>query len=57
MKIILVKLDVQNLFKKIYKEELNTEEINPEYEFIEMSGYCKKELAKILDKQNRTLVI
>ena len=57
MKIILVKLDVQNLFKKIYKEESNTEEINSEYEFIEMSGYCKKELAKILDKQNRTLVI
>ena len=47
LKIILVKLDVQNLFKKIYKEEQYIKEKNIEDEFIEMSDNCKNELNKI----------
>ena len=56
MKIILKKLDVQNLFKKIYKDDPNIEE-NEESEYIEMSSSCKKKLRNVLDGQVRTLVI
>jgi len=54
MKIVLKKLDIQNLFKKIYKDN---PEINEESEYIEMSDSCKKELRNVLDGQVRTLVI
>ena len=54
MKIVLKKLDIQNLFRKIYKDNL---EINEECEYIEMSNNCKKELRNVLDGQVRTLVI
>ena len=54
MKIVLKKLDIQNLFKKIYKDN---PEINEESEYIEMSNSCKKELRNVLDGQVRTLVI
>ena len=54
MKIILKKLDIQNLFKKIYKDN---PEINEESEYIEMSNSCKKELRNVLDGQVRTLVV
>ena len=57
MKIILKKLVVQNLFRKIYKDEPETNNNNDEYEFIEMSDDCKKELRNILDGQVRTLII
>ena len=56
MKIILKKLDVQNLFKKIYKDnpQINGSE---ESEYIEMSGNCKIKLRNVLDGEVRTLVI
>ena len=54
MKIVLKKLDIQNLFKKIYKDN---PEINERCEYIEMSDSCKKELRNVLDGQVRTLVI
>ena len=57
MKIILKKLDVQNLFKKIYKDDPNIDEKNAESEYIEMSNNCKKELRNVLDGQVRTLII
>ena len=57
MKIILTKLDVQNLFKKLYKDEPEISEKNSKYEFIEMSDDCKKELQNILDGYVRTLDI
>ena len=56
MKIILKKLDVQNLFKKIYKDDPNIDQ-NEESEYIEMSSSCKKKLRNVLDGQVRTLVI
>ena len=55
MEIISVKLDIQNIFKKIYKDVPNIEEKNSEYESIEMSDVCKKELNNILIKQNQTI--
>ena len=58
MKIIAVKLDIQNIFKKIYKDVPNIEEQNSEYEWIEMSDECKKDLNNILIKtklKNRVL--
>ena len=57
MKIILKKLDVQNLFKKIYKDEPEIEEKNTDSEYIEMSENCKKELRNVIDGRVRTLVI
>ena len=57
MKIILKKLDVQNLFKKIYKDNPEIDEINDDSEYIEMSENCKKELRNVLDGRVRTLVI
>ena len=57
MKIILKKLDVQNLFKKIYKDEPEIEEKNTDSEYIEMSKNCKKELRNVIDGRVRTLVI
>ena len=57
MKIILKKLDVQNLFKKIYKDNPQTDKINADSEYIEMSNNCKKELRNVLDGQVRTLVV
>ena len=57
MKIILKKLDVQNLFKKIYKDNPEIDEKNSDSEYIEMSDNCKKELRNVLDGQVRTLVI
>ena len=56
MKIILNKLDVQNLFKKIYKDDPEFD-INDESEYIEMSSNCKKQLRNVLDGKVRTLVI
>ena len=56
MKIILKKLDVQNLFKKIYKDNLIINE-NDESEYIEMSDNCKKQLRNVLDGEVRTIVI
>ena len=50
MKIISVKLDIQNIFKKIYKDISNIDELNSEYESIEMSDICKKDLGNILCK-------
>ena len=47
MKIILVKLDIQNLFKKICKDDPITDEENSEYDFIEMSDDCKNKLKNI----------
>ena len=57
MKIILKKLDVKNLFKKIYKDNSEIDEKNADSEYIEMSDNCKKELRNVLDGQVRTLVI
>ena len=57
MKIILKKLDVQNLFKKIYKDNPEISEKNSKYEYIEMSDDCKKELQNILDGHVRTFDI
>ena len=57
MKIILKKLDVQNLFKKIYKDSPQIDENNADSEYIEMSDNCKKELRNVLDGQVRTLVV
>ena len=57
MKIILKKLDVQNLFKKIYKDNPEIDEKNADSEYIEMSDNCKKELRNVLDGEVRTLVI
>ena len=57
MKIILKKLDVKNLFKKIYKDNPEIDEKNADSEYIEMSDNCKKELRNVLDGQVRTLVI
>ena len=57
MKIILKKLDVQNLFKKIYKDNPEIEEKNDDSEYIEMSENCKKELRNVIDGRVRTLVI
>ena len=57
MKIILKKLDVQNLFKKIYKDNPEIDEKNTNSEYIEMSDNCKKELRNVLDGRVRTLVI
>ena len=56
MKIILKKLDVQNLFKKIYKDEPEYD-INDESEYIEMSSNCKRQLRNVFDGKVRTLVI
>ena len=56
MEIIMEKLDIQNIFKKIYKDSPNIEEQNSEYESIEMSETCKKDLGNILIKQNQTKV-
>ena len=47
LNIILTKLDIQNLFKKIYKDEHHIEE-KSENEFIEMSNICKSELKKYM---------
>jgi len=49
MKLIVEKLDIQNLFKKVYKEE-NLDEKNPELESIQMSELCKDNLNKCIDK-------
>ena len=57
MKIILVKLDIQNLFKKICKDDPITDEENSEYDFIEMSDACKNQLRHLVAKKVRTLVI
>ena len=57
MKIILKKLDVQNLFKKIYKDNPNIGENNTDSEYIEMSNNCKKELRNVLDGRVRTLIV
>ena len=57
MKIILKKLDVQNLFKKIYKDDPDIDEKNADSEYIEMSNNCKKELRNVLDGRVRTLVV
>ena len=57
MKIILTKLDVQNLFKKIYKDGPKLSEKNAENEYIEMSDDCKKELQNIIDGHVQTLDI
>ena len=56
MKIILKILDVQNLFKKIYKDNPIINE-NEESEYIEMSDNCKKLLRNVLDGKVRTLLI
>ena len=57
MKIILKKLDVQNLFKKIYKDNPEIDKKNADSEYIEMSEFCKKELRNVLDGQVQTLII
>ena len=57
MKIISVKLDIQNIFKKIYKYVPNIEEQNSEYESIEMSDVCKNKLRNILIKENQIIVL
>ena len=57
MKIVLKKLDVQNLFKKIYKDNSEIDENNADSEYIEMSDNCKKELRNVLDGQVRTLIV
>ena len=57
MKIILKKLDVQNLFKKIYKDNPEIDKKNTDSEYIEMSEFCKKELRNVLDGQVQTLII
>ena len=57
MKIILKKLDVQNLFKKRYRDNPNIGENNTDSEYIEMSNNCKKELRNVLDGRVRTLIV
>ena len=57
IKIISVKLDIKNIFKKIYKDVPNIEEQKSEYESIEMSDACKKDLNNILIKQIQTTVL
>ena len=47
MKIIIEKLDIINLFKKIYKDEKKQDIINDKNEFIEMSDECKKNVHEI----------
>ena len=56
MKLIVEKLDIQNLFKKIYKDVPDIEEQNSEYESIEMSDLCKNDLRNILSKQDRSSI-
>ena len=57
MKIISVKLDIKNIFKKIYKDVPNIEEENSEHEWIEMSDVCKNKLRNILIKENQIIVL
>ena len=44
MKIIIKKLDIINLFKKIFRDEKIQAKINQIDEIIEMSNECKKDL-------------
>jgi formate dehydrogenase assembly factor FdhD len=48
MKIIIEKLDIMNLFKKIYKDEKLQEMLDDKDEFIEMTDECKLKLYDIL---------
>ena len=51
LKIIKKKLDILNLFKKIYKEEQNQENINRQ-NTIKMSDKCKKKLKLFYNSLN-----
>jgi formate dehydrogenase assembly factor FdhD len=48
MKIIIEKLDIMNLFKKIYKDEKLQEMLDDKDEYIEMTDECKLKLYDIL---------
>jgi hypothetical protein len=47
MKIIIEKLDIMNLFKKIYRDEKLQEKLDDKEEYIEMSDECKNKLFDI----------
>ena len=51
MKLIVEKLDIQNLFKKVYKEEIINDK-NPQLESIQMSKICKENLLNLYNKKN-----
>ena len=51
MKLIVEKLDIQNLFKKVYKEEIMKDK-NPQLESIQMSKICKENLLNLYNKKN-----
>jgi hypothetical protein len=50
MKLIVEKLDIQNLFKKVYKEEIINDK-NPQLESIQMSQMCKGNLQNLYNKK------
>ena len=52
MKIIIEKLDIMNLFKRIYRDEKLEEMIDDKEEYIKMSDECK---TKLFDIYNNTL--
>ena len=51
MKLIIEKLDILNLFKKIYKEDTIEEQ---KVKLIEMSEVCKSDLTYINNKTKQT---
>ena len=46
MKILKERLDIMNLFKILYKEEILHTKLDQKFEFIEMSEKCKFNLEK-----------
>ena len=50
MKLITEKLDVMNLFKKLYRDELLQERVNIKDDIIEMSEECKENLHSLYKK-------
>ena len=52
MKVLTEKLDLMNLFKILYKEEKNQNDMEQKFEVIDMSEVCKLNLKKV-DKNNK----
>ena len=50
MKLITEKLDIMNLFKKLYRDELLQERVNIKDDIIEMSEECKENLHSLYQK-------
>ena len=53
IRIIKDKLDIQNIFKKIYLQEINSLDINKNY--IEMSDECKNKIKDYMNNNNNNL--